>query len=98
MVTGDGVAAGGRRATAAFAESIIREVGRVKPLREHMRFVQSVDARGAVGIQAAIRIAGFERQDVGLTIDSSPDWANFLQTEDGEPLQGATSNFLDTRP
>ncbi len=90
-------AIGGRRATAAFAEAIIREVSRVKPLREHMRFVQSVAARGAVGIQSVVRVASFDRQDVALTIDTSPDWAAYLQTEDGEPLQGGASDFLDTR-
>lgn len=99
MVTGDGVAAGGRRASAAFAESIIREVGRVKPLREHMRLVQQITAAGAIGLQAVLRAISYTRADALLTVDTSPDWAAYLQTEDGEPIEdGATGTFLDTRP
>jgi hypothetical protein len=98
-VTGDGVAAGGRRATAAFAESIIREVGRVKPLREHMRLVQQITAAGAIGLQAVLRAISYTRADALLTVDTSPGWAAYLQTEDGEPIEdGATGTFLDTRP
>ncbi|MEG8052877.1 phage tail protein [Sphingomonas aerolata] len=78
MVTGDGVAAGGRRASATFAESIIREVGRVKPLREHMRLVQQIAAAGAIGLQAVLRAISYTRADALLTVDTSPDWAAYV--------------------
>ncbi len=99
MVARDGIAPGGRRSTAAFAEAIIREVARVKPLREHMRLVQQIDAAGAVGLQGVIRATSYTRADAAMTIDTSPDWAAYLQTEDGEPIEDGTSGtFLDTRP
>ena len=98
MVTGAGVACGGRRSTAAFADAIIREIGRVKPLREHMTLIQSVAAGGAIGIQGVARVASFDRNDAALTIDTSPAWATCLQTEDGEPLQAEDGSYLDTTP
>ncbi len=98
MVTASNIAPGGRRATAAFAEAIIREVARVKPLREHMRLVQSVAAAGAVGVQGALRAAGLLRADATLSTDTSPHWATYLQTEDGEPIEDGAGSFLDTRP
>lgn len=94
----DGVAAGGRRATAAFADAIIREVGRVKPLREHLTLIQSIACGGAIGIQGAARIAAFTRTDAAMTTDTSPAWASYLQTEDGEPISGEDGSFLDTTP
>ncbi len=97
MVTPTGVAPGGRRATAAFAEAIIREVARVKPLREHMRMVQQIAAAGAVGLQGVVRAMSYTRDDATMTIDTSPAWASYLQTEDGEPIaDGNSGTFLDT--
>jgi phage tail P2-like protein len=98
MVARDGIAPGGRRATAAFAEAIIREVARVKPLREHMRLVQQIDVAGAVGLQGVLRVVSYTRTDAAMVLDTSPDWAGYLQTEDGEPIEdGVTGTFLDTR-
>jgi len=96
MVLADGTAPGGRRATAAFAEAIIREVSRVKPLREHLTMVQSIAAGGFVGIQTVARLFIEARQDLVLTPDTSAVWATYLQTEDGEPLQDTDSAFLET--
>jgi len=98
MVTGNGDATGGRRATAVFAEAIIREVGRVKPLREHMTLAQSIVAGGFVGIQGVGRIFASVPADLDLTIDTSPAWGFYLQTEDGEPMQDDAGGFLDTAP
>ncbi len=98
MVTPAGVAPGGRRSTAAFADAIIREVARVKPLREHMRLVQEIVGAGAVGLQGVLRAVSYNRTDASMTFDRSPDWAAYLQTENGEPIEDAASaTFLDTR-
>ncbi len=94
----DGAAVGGTRTTAAFADAIIREVARVKPLREHMRFVQSITAAGAIGILGVARAAASIRQDADLTIDASTGWLFLLQTQDGEPITFGASEYLDTRP
>ena len=97
LVLADGSAPGGRRSTAAFAEAIIREVSRVKPLREHMTLVQSLTVAGAVGVQGVARVFGEARQDMALIADTSPAWDLYLQTEDGEPLlDAADGSFLDT--
>lgn len=98
MVTGAGIAAGGRRTTAAFVDAIVREVSRVKPLREHMTVVQSIVSTGFVGVQGAARVMTFQRHDADLSFDASPAWAPLLQTEDGEPLEDDVGTFLDTTP
>ena len=98
MVLPDGTAPGGRRASAAFADAIIREVSRVKPLREQMRVVQQVAVAGAVGIEGVVRAASYTRSDADMTIDTSLDWAAMLQTEDGEPIEAGDGSYLDTTP
>lgn len=98
LVLADGTAPGGRRATAAFADAIIRDVARVKPLREHMRMVQQIVAGGAVGLQGVVRATSYNRGDAVMTTDTSADWDFYLQTEDGEPLEDTSGAFLDTRP
>jgi phage tail P2-like protein len=95
-IAADGVKPGGRRATAAFAESIIREVSRLKPAREHFRLVQTLDVEGSIGIQGVARLAGAARTDMAANFDTSPAWAAYLQTEDGEPLQDDFGTFVDT--
>ena len=99
MVLANGTAPGGDRATAEFAEAVIREVSRVKPLREHMTLVQSLTVAGAVGVQGVGRVFAEARQDMALIADTSPAWGFYLQTHDGEPLLDAADNtFLDTAP
>jgi phage tail P2-like protein len=99
LVMADGTAPGGRRATAAFAEAIIREVSRVKPLREHMTLVQALTIAGAIGVQGVARVFAEVRQDMDLVADPSLAWNFYLQTEDGEPLvDAADGSFLDTTP
>lgn len=97
LVTTPG-AAGGDRAKAAIVDEIIAEVGKVKPLREHLTVVQSIMLEGGVGIQGALRLTSYTREDTLLAVDLSPEWDFYLQTEDGEPLQADAGSFLDTRP
>jgi phage tail P2-like protein len=98
MVLDDGTAPGGRRASATFAEAIIRDVARVKPLREHLRLVQQIRSHGTIGIEAVMRVVSYLRHDATMILEHSPDWAAYLQTEIGEPLQSDDDTFLDTRP
>lgn len=95
LVTEDGMAPGGVRTTAAFADAIIREVSRVKPLREHLQLVQLTALDAATAPIAAARAVEFNRTDVDLTVDTDPVWARLLQTEDGEPLQGDAGDYLE---
>lgn len=91
-------AASGARATATAAEAIVREIGRVKPLREHLTVVQRLAASGMVGVEGAARLANYIRSDAFLTIDTSRDWPALLQTDLGEPLEDGTGSYLDTTP
>lgn len=96
LVTVPGVAPGGDRSSAAFADAIIREVAKVKPLREHMTLVQSLKLQAAVGVFGVARLASWQREALALTIDTSPEWNTYLQTEDGEPIQAeGVSGFLE---
>lgn len=95
IVAPDGTPNPERRITAAFAERLISEVNRVKPLREHVTLVQSIAARGGVGVQCVARPAMFARQDTALTVDTSQPWDTFLQTEEGEPFEAETGQFLE---
>lgn len=87
LVVEGGTAPGGRRATAAFAEQVIREISRTKPLREHFTLIQKLTAEAAVGIQGAARIAGLLRAPMEITIDESQPWASLLQDENGDPMK-----------
>lgn len=98
LVLADGTAPGGRRASAAFADAIIREIARVKPLREQMRLVQQLPTSAAIGVQPVLRAATYTRTDADMTIDTSLDWAAMLQTEDGEPIEADDGSYLDTTP
>lgn len=89
-------AAGGERARAGIVDEIIAEVGKVKPLREHLTVVQSLMLEGGVGIQGAARLATYRRDDADLAIDTSERWNFYLQTEVGEPLQAEAGTLLDT--
>lgn len=80
-------APGGARATAAFAEAVIREVTRVKPLREHFAFVQQLAVAGVVGVMGVARPVQSMRHDATLTTASAAPWGAYLQTEDGEPME-----------
>lgn len=96
LVTADGIAPGGTRATAAFAEMVIREVARVKPLREHATLAQAFVAGSALRIVPRVRAATLRRQGLAVaTTDTSQPWGTLLQAETGEPLEDDTGAFLE---
>lgn len=94
-ITPGGNAPGGERATAAFAENVLRDVARVKPLREHPTLIQHLAAQGGLAAQVVARFTGFVRQDHALTVDNAPAWDEWLQTEHGEPIQSEAGDLLD---
>ena len=97
LVTEPG-ADGGPRTTATFAEAIVREVSRVKPLREHFQLVQTLMLTGGIGLQGVARLVEYRRDDMVLVTDTSLDWGALLQNEDGEPLQADDDSYLETTP
>lgn len=82
---------GGDRATAAFAERLVREIYRVKPLRSHLEFVQSIAAAARVNVVGIGRTAGFVRLNLAAVVEDG----SFLTTEDGEPLQAESGELLE---
>lgn len=94
LVQPDG-STGGARTTAAFAERIIAEVSRVKPLREHLVMVQRLAVEGVIGLAGAARFTGFVRQVHVAAVDDSQPWDLLLQTENGEPLEADDGSFLE---
>ncbi|HEY0624669.1 phage tail protein I [Sphingomonas sp.] len=95
LVDEDGVARGGYRASAAFANRLMSEIAGAKPLREHFTLLQTVAARGGIGVQGVARAFAFSREQMTITVDESQPWASLLQDENGEPLQDDAGDFLD---
>jgi phage tail P2-like protein len=91
-------AAGGERSTAAFAEAIVRDVTRFKPARSHFRLVQSLTSGATVFGFGAARAAGYGRFDTTCLHDPSPAWKDWLQTEDGEPIQTEDGALIGGAP
>jgi phage tail P2-like protein len=96
IVAAPGVVPSGARVTAAFAERIVNEVARAKPLREHFGLVQSLALTAGVAVQGTARLASYRRQGLDAQLTFGPEWDDYLQTEDGEPLQAETAAILDT--
>jgi phage tail P2-like protein len=86
---------GGPRAQAAFTDAIIRDVIRTKPARSHFILYQALDAAAEIDVISAGRTAGFVRLDCDADTTIEPEWAGYLQTETGEPLQMADGTFLE---
>lgn len=82
---------GGDRATAAFAERLVREIYRVKPLRSHLEFVQSIAAAATLNVVGVARTAGFVRLNLTAVVEEG----SFLTMEDGEPLQDESGELLE---
>ena len=89
-------AASGARALARVPETIVRDVVRVKPLREHLVVVQSLAGDSGVGVHAVARTLVARRDDATLNDDRSQPWDTLLQTEQGEPMQAEDGALLDT--
>lgn len=81
----------------ALVLALLRDIAAVKPLRSHMLAVHRLRAQAQLGLLAAGRVAGAGRLDMEADTDSAadPDWATYLQTEDGEPLRHENGEFLE---
>ncbi|MEH3040051.1 MAG: phage tail protein I [Sphingomonas paucimobilis] len=88
-------AAGGTRASAAFAEAIVRDVARVKPARSHGTLVQRAASLGIAELVGAGSTAGFARIDAAGVHDTDAIWGRRLQTEQGEPFETQTGQLLE---
>jgi P2-related tail formation protein len=82
--------------TAETANAIIRDVAAAKPLRSHFDFVQTLEAQAFAWIANAGIAGTHRRADYSAIHDTSLDWANLLQTEDGEPIFDVDGGTLET--
>jgi len=86
---------GGFRTSAEFADAIIRDVARHKPLRSHWKLRQKLVAAAELTVISAARVSGFTRVDCAADVTVEPEWADYLQTETGEPISDENGNFID---
>lgn len=81
--------------SAETAAAIIRDVASVKPARSHFTFVQYLEAEAIAWLSGAAMTATAVRFDLAAEHDPDPRWANYLQTEDGEPILTADGEFME---
>jgi len=77
--------------------ALLRDIATVKPLRSHMRAVHRLVAQADTHLAGAAQLAGYTNTDglTDLTAPNDPAWANYLQTEEGEPIRSAEGPFLE---
>jgi phage tail P2-like protein len=81
--------------TASTAAAIIRDVASVKPVSRHFDFVQYLEAQARVWLDGQVMTASFARLDCLAAHDPAAIWNRYLLTEDGEPFQTETGEFLE---
>lgn len=76
---------------------LIADISAVKPLRAHVTAAYRINALAQLGIVSAVIFGAFVRIESEADLDAAQDpvWATYLQTEDGEPLQTETGEFLE---
>ncbi|MES2042595.1 MAG: phage tail protein I [Pseudomonadota bacterium] len=94
LIDGDGVA-GGARVTAAFAQAIVTEVAKAKPVREHMVLVQQLELAALATTTVAVETMGFVRLDGDTADESGIDWETVVTDDLGEPLSDDFDEVLE---
>ncbi|MDB5725005.1 MAG: hypothetical protein JWQ16_1759 [Novosphingobium sp.] len=84
---------GGDITTGAFAQGVIRDVTRYKPLRAHFGFIQLLNAHATIAPIGGATITRFQRFEATAFDNDSYAWA-YLETEDGDPLLAEDGSFL----
>jgi phage tail P2-like protein len=81
----------------ALVARILRDIATVKPARAHMFAVHRLAAQANAWLIGAASLAGYERMETAADIVTAldPAWDSYLQTEDGEPILGEDSGFLE---
>lgn len=75
--------------------AIIRDVASVKPVRSHFDFVQILEAQAGAYLTGGGLPATYGRTAFDARHDPDPRWDNYLQTEDGEPMQSEAGELLE---
>lgn len=72
--------------TAETATAIIRDVAAAKRASAHFDFVQELTSQAHLWTAQAAQAGTFARVEMATAHDTSRDWNDVLQTEDGEPI------------
>lgn len=82
----------------ALVDALLRDIAAAKPLRSHMTAVYHLKGQLAAYLLGGSQVVGFSRLDgaADLAVPLDPIWANYLQTEIGEPIAGGEGEFLET--
>lgn len=78
-------------------DELLRDIAAVKPLRAHVVASYRIYAQAHLGLVSTVIWGGIGRVDLAADVAAAQDpiWANYLQTEDGEPLQAENGNYLE---
>lgn len=81
----------------ALVTALLRDIAAVKPLRSHMQAVHRLRGQAHVGLVSPASVAMFGRLDAAADAATAADpaWQNYLQTEDGEPIEDEAGNPLE---
>lgn len=76
---------------------ILRDIAQVKPVRAQMLAVFKLRAEAEIALVAAANLAGLTRVTAPADVTSAtdPSWADYLQTENGEPIIDGAGAFLE---
>lgn len=74
--------------------ALLRDIAAVKPVRSHMSAVFTLRARTEAALVAAGQSTSFTRFE-GTAARPAGDWANYLQTEQGEPILSEAGSYLE---
>lgn len=80
----------------ALITALLRDIAQVKPVRVHMAAVHRLTASAGLWLEGAAWLGTYLRLDGDADETVEPEWATYLQTEQGEPITDAGGNFLET--
>lgn len=76
---------------------LLRDIEAIKPLRAHVIASYRIYAQAQLGLVSAVQFGAIARVEGFADADAAQDpvWQTYLQTEDGEPLQDESGEFLE---
>lgn len=80
----------------ALITALLRDIAQVKPVRVHMAAVHRLTAAAGLWLEGAAWLGIALRLDGQADETVEPEWATYLQTEQGEPITDAAGVFLET--
>lgn len=79
----------------ALVAALLRDIAAVKPVRAHMLAVFALRTATASHLSSGANLLNFTRIDMAADTVIEADWANYLQSEIGEPLLAEDGSYLE---